>query len=613
MAVRDFEYEFDPVKKAKDGSEAERVIWTTKALKTAVDALEKGLPLKVNPFCGKETKLLKPDLLYKRTVEEIEDYKRCMLDPIYFASKCFLMTPEGLKPCRLRDYQVAYLKHLQENHFSIFLACRQCGKSVTTAIYCLWVILFNNDKKGLVLSKSGPAGRDVISKIKNMYMWLPYYLKCGTLKWNQSEISFDNNSTIKTEAFSPTAGLGDTINFLILDEFAWCPPNDVQLFYENVIPTVATMTDANVCIMSTQNGFNKFQELWYGAITHKNDYAPFKVDWDQVPQYNNKTKQWEKRDDAWKQMMIRRLGSEEAFNYQFGTQFAASDKCILSREALGRLKSNCNLYENPASQICALLYPNMFFVDPSYDVNKFKTNYYLVIADLAEGLGSDYTVFHIFELVFKGDNVQLVEVAYWRSNEIELEMAALEFWLLCNSLFEIEHYIVSIEWNTYGALFYNYIIQLNEREYKPEYIWRFNIALEFDTANVIHYKRGAQEDNIIGIQNRNTKDIPGIRFNSGNKKTACTLFKMEVENESIILTDTACICEIETFEDERGSGSYKARDGQHDDIVMTIIQIPLVRNSGRFKEFVDEIKEQILFNNKRDDLLIPETIQYFAF
>ena len=49
-------------------------------------------------------------------------------DVNYFASKCFIMTPEGLQPCNLRDYQYDYLHHLQENRFSIWLACRQAGK-----------------------------------------------------------------------------------------------------------------------------------------------------------------------------------------------------------------------------------------------------------------------------------------------------------------------------------------------------------------------------------------------------------------------------------------------------------------------------------------------------
>jgi hypothetical protein len=133
---KNFEYEFDPVKHAKDGKEAEKVIWTTSVLNNAVKAINEGLPLKANPFIGKNTKLLKPDLVYKRTEEEIEDYIKCMQDPIHFASKCYIMTPTGLQSCVLRDYQINYIKHLQNNKFSIFLACRQAGKcfSYTTKI-----------------------------------------------------------------------------------------------------------------------------------------------------------------------------------------------------------------------------------------------------------------------------------------------------------------------------------------------------------------------------------------------------------------------------------------------------------------------------------------------
>ena len=129
--VKQFEYEYNPVKTVKDGVEAEKVIWTTKALNIAVDAIKKGLPLKANPFCGKNVQLLKPDLVYKRTAEEIADYLRCREDPVYFAGKCFLMTPEGLKACKLRDYQIEYLEALKEHNFTILLSCRQAGKTLS--------------------------------------------------------------------------------------------------------------------------------------------------------------------------------------------------------------------------------------------------------------------------------------------------------------------------------------------------------------------------------------------------------------------------------------------------------------------------------------------------
>ena len=128
---KEFEYEFDPIKYDKAGKEAEKVVWTTKSLEKAVEALKKGMPLKANPFIGKNTKLLKPDLVFARTQEEIEDYMHCMEDPLYFAEKCFLMTPTGLQAVKLRDYQKDYIKHLQHNRFSIFLSCRQSGKCLT--------------------------------------------------------------------------------------------------------------------------------------------------------------------------------------------------------------------------------------------------------------------------------------------------------------------------------------------------------------------------------------------------------------------------------------------------------------------------------------------------
>lgn len=124
------EYEFNPIKDLKGVEQAQSVVWSTKSLEKAVDAMKKGLPLKVNPFIGNNTKLLKPELVFRRTEEEIDDYIKCMNDVIYFASKCFIKTPEGLKPCHLRDYQEDYLRHLQNNRFSIFLACRQAGKSL---------------------------------------------------------------------------------------------------------------------------------------------------------------------------------------------------------------------------------------------------------------------------------------------------------------------------------------------------------------------------------------------------------------------------------------------------------------------------------------------------
>lgn len=478
--------------------------------------------------------------------------------------------------------------------------------STTTAIFCLWSVLFRNDRNALILSKSGPAGQDLIKKIKDMYLYLPYHLKLGTLKWNQSEIAFDNNSNISTEAFSPTAGLGKTINFLILDEFAWCPPNDVELFYNNILPTVTADTSSNICIMSTQNGFNLFYKLWHAAETGKSMYAPFKVDWWQVPQWDKNTASWKKRDEKWKQDMVGVLGSEEAFYYQYGTQFSASDKCLVSRETLGKIRDMTYLFESPIDDSWFFsLHKDALKFKREYDLRDLKENWYIITVDLAEGGGNDYTTFNILEVVGKD---KFEQIGYWHSNTTDLEQASLEFWVLFGQLFNPFKTIVSIEWNTYGALFYNYLKNLNETEYMPEASWRWQVnpLQEFDLSCIVRYKKGSQEDNIANLNGfKNSKTVPGIRLSHATKISACALLKMMLESFDIIMTDLLTVSELENFEDKNGNGSYAAAYG-HDDIIMTFIQLPLLKNTTKYKDFIEEWEIEMRTLGKYDDIEAEE-------
>ena len=590
------EREFNPIKEQIGGKKAEKVVWSSNVINYAIDGIKKGLPLKANPFVGKNTSLLKPNLVRKYTDEELADYIHCKKDPVYFAEKCYMMTPEGLSKITLRDYQVQYLHHLQNNRFSILLAARQSGKSTTTALYCLWMILFNSDKTGLILSKSGAAAADLLKKIKDMYLYLPYHLKIGTNKWNQSEISFDNNSSISIESFGPTAGLGKTINFLILDEFAWCPQNDVELFYENIIPTVTTITDSNVCIMSTQNGFNKFYTIWKGAIEKKNIYAPFKIDWYQVPQWNPNTKTWDKRDEKWKEMMIGVLGSEEAFYYQYGTQFSASDLCLVNRECLSRLRDNTLFFENRSELPFRTRYGEFYFWKPGYDLSKLRTNRYVILVDLAEGGGGDSTVFNILEITGKDTFEQ---IGYWKSNTVDLENAALEFWTMACQLFNDERCLISIEWNTYGALFYKTIQNLNDSDYDASSSWRFTcdpLGEGLDLTIIVKYKKVSIEDEVSKGVKHTSSFVPGIKFTGSNKKTACSLLKMEIEKGNIVITDLVTIGELENFEDKTGSGSYKASYG-HDDLIMTFCQIPMLKETPKYKDYMEEFESTNISNS----------------
>jgi hypothetical protein len=589
--------EFDPIKVARDGKLAEQVIWSTKSLNTAIDGINKGLQLKANPFIGKDTQLLKPNLVYKRTKEEVEDYKKCMFDPIYFASKCYIKTPTGLKPCTLRDYQIKYINHLVENRFSILRACRQAGKSVITAIFCLWMIIFHTDKIALLLSKSGAAGRDLLAKIKDMYRYLPFYLKPGVLKWNLSEIAFDNNSSMTTEAFSPTAGLGKTINFLILDEFAWCPANDVELFYNNIIPTITTDTNANICIISTQNGFNLFYKLFMGSIKGENIYANMTVNWWDVPNWDSKNNCWVPRDEKWKNEMVGVLGSEQNFEYQYGTEFLISDNCIVSREVMADIIGNAKMFvsldkhdEYKDNLLYYSLQSKYFKIKEDYLFDHSK--YYLILIDLAEGAGRDYTVFNIFEIK---DSEKLEQVAYWHSNQVSIEDASLEFWLMFAQVFDPERTAVSIEWNTYGELFWNYLRSLNDPdEFNGETNWRFNVIKNWE---------GIEISSVIRFKKTNSRElIPGLRWTHQSKSSACSLFRNKLSSKTIVVNDLNTAIEIQNFEDKNNNGSFEAIYG-HDDIVMTMVQIPEVEKTLRFQSLIDSMQEEKLKEKYRSSVI----------
>jgi hypothetical protein len=352
--------------------------------------------------------------------------------------------------------------------------------------------------------------------------------------------------------------------------------------------------------MSTQNGFNLFQKLYSNAVTGKNIYAPFKVDWYEVPQFDDKTKTWVKRDEAWKQMMVGVLGSEADFYYQYGTTFAASDKCIVNRNVLEELHKNelkfLNLpdlqkfyketYNVDFELGISLLHPECLYFNPNYNLQNLTSDYIVILCDLAEGGGNDYTTFNIIKITEKD---RFEQIGYWHSNKVNLELASLEFWFIATQLFNSERCMYSIEWNTYGQLFYTYLCNLNEPEYMKEYYWRFNVANELDTSFIVRYTmRFEVEEN--GMKVKKTKRIPGLKFTASNKVTSCSLLKLLIENKYLIINDVLTISEIENFEDKNGNGSYAAAYG-HDDIVMTLAQIPMLQQTAKYKEICEEISE----------------------
>jgi hypothetical protein len=127
---------------------------------------------------------------------------------------------------------------------------------------------------------------EVLDKIREIYQRLPFFLQQGIINWNQKFMVFENKSRIKGFATTKTSSIGQTADFLYLDEFAYLPDNIADKFYKSVFPTVSNIENSKIIITSTPNGFNLFHKLLTEAEKpegEKSSYMAKRVYWWQVP------------------------------------------------------------------------------------------------------------------------------------------------------------------------------------------------------------------------------------------------------------------------------------------------------------------------------------------
>lgn len=566
---------FNPVKNDTENGKSSKVVWSTEALDTALEGLDQGFKLKANPFYDNNTKLLKADLLFERTPEELKHFKECMKDVLVFAKECQLMTPQGIQHVKLRDYQEEYLKHLQNNRLSIFLSCRQSGKTTTSAIFMLWYVLFNVDKNALVLGNKYKTAKEILDKIKNIFYYLPYYLKPGIRKWNEAEIVFDNGCRIMAEATTINSGISFTYHCVLADEFAHIAPNIVDKFYNQIFPTI-TAGKARFIISSTQNGFNLFYKLYKGAEAHENDYGPFKVDWDQVPEWNPDKECWEKRDEAWHQKQAANLGGEEAFQKQFGTSFDITGNTLINAKKIRKISATAEEFRS--IDMPGQIYSECFKWKTSeiHDIEDLRKMYLTLTIDLAEGIGQDSDIMNIHQLKWDSDleKTYCETIGVCEINDITVPVFAEVVVDFVSRYCDMNNIILSFESNTFGSLFYKSITSYTDKN--PNLLWDSGILARYEK-DMFSEGKDISKTQITG-----SKYMLGFKVTHASKKAACKIYKLYFEDNLIRNIYTKYITQMENFSDLNGNGSYEATYG-HDDIIMAEVQQAALMQTLKYK------------------------------
>jgi hypothetical protein len=561
--------------------------WSTSRVEELLRKVdEEGLDYKSvdNPFHDNDPELKRSNILWEYTREEILEMKKCAEDVSYFAKYCKVMTDTGLDYIRLRDYQTSVLREYQNHRFNIFLAPRQVGKSITSSIILVWYLLFNHDKNAMILANVGDTAEELMDKIKAIIKGLPFYMKPGMLVNNVMTMRFDNGCRVLAKTTTKTSGIGFTIHFLYMDEFAHINSNFIEAFFRSTYPTVSSSKVSRIIITSTPNGMNKFYEIYQGALTGENSFNPIRVDWWQVPG----------RDDEWKKREIGNLGSEELFNQEYGNQFLSSSSLLLGSDELRKIRNN--EVEYAWREISNLHYADVNYENliwhPKFDLDKANLpgKKFVFSVDLSSGAKGDFTVINIFkvtplpraviekmeEFEDEADFFGLIQVGVFRDNEIKLEDITKLLQILCSEVFEVDRVKIALEMNYKGELVYD---KLSQRD--DFYDEMFLFTKHTESARVLK---------------------PGIKYNEKNKMKYCELLRSLMRRDRIMVNDKKwTIPELFTF-GLNNSGTYSSQSG-HDDVAMTLVNLPGLFDGYDFNQIVGEVFDELEDNSYKDMII----------
>jgi hypothetical protein len=444
------------------------------------------------------------------------------------------------------DFQAKMLKTFQENRFSICKLPRQVGKSTTSIAYILHLILFTDQQNVAILANKGALARDLLAKLQLAYEYLPKWLQQGVVTWNKGNIELENGSKVLAAATSSSAIRGGSFNLIFLDEFAFVQRNLADAFFASTYPTISSGKTTKIIIVSTPNGMNHFFKMWVDATEGRSEYVPIEILWNDVPG----------RDENWKRQTIANT-SEEQFRQEFECEFIGSTSTLIHPMKLRELT-----WTTPSKDTFGL----DFYEAP--DPRKL----YICVFDVSEGVGGDYSALSIFDV----STMPYKQVAKYRSKEISPLMfpdVIYRFARWYNNAYVLG------ETNNIGQQVVNSLFM--DLEYE-------NIIATFTKNKNIKIGGGFNARSAFGV--RTTKSV---------KKIGCSNLKTIVESNKLLINDFETIEELATFVEEKDT--YKAEEGCHDDLAMTLVLFGWLITQPYFKDLTNsDIRRNLAQETMKD-------------
>lgn len=607
-------------------------VWSTKRVDALIKDIDKtGVIPRENPFFMRQINKRKADLVWDYTKEESFNMAVCKKFILEYAKRCKVMTKAGLAFIKLRPYQVVVLKKLTIHNFFIYLASRQIGKSIIIGIFISWIVTFFGDKACLLGSENLGKAKDLKAKIDVIIHNLPFYMQNGVVYFSTQRSIYDNGSKVISEPTTENFGVSGSFNVVYMDEFALLDDDMQDKIIRHVVPTLDSFGDeARFIISTTPRGKNnKFFHLFNDSLNNRNKFGNFTTKWYEV----------DGRGEAWKQEQIAIVGIE-GFNQEYDLSFQADSTLLFGSDEQKRLDNSFlsyvyypneareiinkhilpnrhkNVYMSTAKKSDYELpegleeyeISNIFAPPDDFDIHdkiiSLRKGFHLddlsddskqfaLSVDLAGGVGKDYSVLNIFEIVpmsieeilmettatDETSFFKMVQVGIIRSNMLEVEDFAKFIYYFLTMHCEHKNFRLVLEINYEGGLFVKTLFEFNGEKNKldqSDMLVEFPYNMDFEDA--IKYKIGIKQNDKIKM--------------AGVKST-----KRLYNSNKLVINEYNTIYEAQGFGKNK-KGKYEGTT-KNDDCFVTVINISHYFNS---EYFFDQIEE--MFNHIDEDIQI---------
>ena len=440
---------------------------------------------------------------------------RCGKDPVFFCNNYVKISHPilGLIPFDMYGFQEESLGDFKSNRFSIILKARQLGISTTVAAYVCWMMLYHRDKNVLVVATKLGTAANLVKKIKAIHKNLPPWLKISEITIdNRNSFELGNGSQVKASSTSGDAGRSEALSLLVIDEAAFV--EGIDDLWAGLYPTLST---GGRCIaLSTPNGVgNWFHKTYTEAEEGKNDFHTMRLPWQVHPD----------RDADWFEKETRNMSRREIAQ-ELECNFNASGETVVHGDDLKRI------IENVSEPTHKTGFDRNYWIWSDPDPNR----QYLLVADVARGDGSDFSVAHVFDIE------SMSQVAEYQG-KITPDMFAP---LLHSIASEYNDALLVIENNSLGIGVLN---RLQDSEYKNLY---------YSIKSTHEYVNEATAEAVGGIA--------GFTMSMKTRPLVISKFEEFIRNKLITINSVRTANEIKTF--VWHNGRPQAMRSYNDDLVI---------------------------------------------